>query len=100
MTSGLEIKFTSWNCRGLQKIKKLKQVMGRLTDLQSKVIFLQETHLSSKEDIRIRRRWRGEVFSAPFTTQARGVMTLIHRSIPLNVTKVITDKMGRCSGYS
>lgn len=69
--------------------------MGRLTDLQSKIIFLQETHLALNEDIRIRRRWRGEVFSAPFTTQARGVMTLIHRSIPLNVTKVIADKMGR-----
>lgn len=87
MTSGLHVKFTSWNCRGLQKIKKVKQVMRRLKDIQSKIIFLQETHLAVKEDSRIRRRWRGEVFSAPFTTQARVVMTLAHKSIPLNVTK-------------
>ena len=69
--------------------------MGRLKDLQSKVIFLQETHLEVGGDLKIRRRWQGLVFSAPFNTQARGVLTLIHRSIPFNVTKVISDKMGR-----
>lgn len=52
-------------------------------------------HLAAKEDCRIRRRWQGTVSSAPFNSQARGVMTLIHRSIPLNVTKVISDKFGR-----
>ena len=95
MTSGLDIKFTSWNCRGLQKLKKVKQVMGRLKDLQSRIIFLQETHLGAKQDLRIRRRWQGEVFSAHFNTQARGVMILVHRSIPLSVTKIIADKEGR-----
>ncbi len=95
MTSGLEVKVTSWNCRGLQKIKKIKQVFGRLKDLQSKIVFLQETHLAVREDARIRRRWRGEVFSALFNTQARGVMILVHRTIPLIVTKVTADKMGR-----
>ena len=69
--------------------------MGRLKDLQSKIIFLQETHLEAGDDLRIRRRWQGVVYSAPFNTQARGVMTLVHRSIPFNVTNVISDKMGR-----
>ena len=95
MSKDLEIKFTSWNCRGLQKLKKVKQVMRRLKDLHSNIIFLQETHLDGKDDLKIRRRWQGEVFSAPFNTQARGVMTLVHRSIPLNVSKVIPDKFGR-----
>ena len=95
MAKELEVKFTSWNCRGLQQIKKVKQVMGRLKDIQSKIVFLQETHLAKNEDIRIRKRWQGEVFSAPFTSQARGVMTLIHKSIPFNISKVIADKMGR-----
>lgn len=30
MTSELELKFTSWNSRGLQKMKKVKQVMGEV----------------------------------------------------------------------
>ena len=94
MTNILEIKMTSWNCRGLQKLKKVKQVMGRLKDMQSKIIILQETHLIGKEDLKIKRRWRGE---APFTSQSRAVIgwTLIHKSIPFNVHKVIADKMGR-----
>lgn len=95
MTNILEIKMTTWNCRGLRKLKKVKQVMGRLKDMQSKIIFLQETHLIGKEDLKIKRRWRGEVFSAPFTSQARGVITLIHKSIPFNIHKVIADRMGR-----
>ena len=95
MAREVEVKFTSWNCRGLQKIKKVKQVMGRLKDMHSNIVFLQETHLAPNEDIKIKKRWRGEVFSAPFTSQARGVMTLIHKSIPFNVTKVTADKMGR-----
>lgn len=69
--------------------------MGRLKDTQSKIIFLQETHLAVSEELRIRRRWHGAVYSSSFTTQARGVMTLVHRSIPLNVMKVISDKTGR-----
>ena len=95
MTSVLGIKMSSWNCRGLQKLKKVKQVMGRLKDMQSQIIFLQETHLAGKEDLKIKRRWRGEVFSAPFTSQARGVLTLVHKSVPLKVHKVIADRMGR-----
>lgn len=95
MSSGLEIKFSSWNCRGLQILTKVKQVMGRLKDVQSKIIFLQETHLAVSEELSVKRRWRGAVYSAPFTTQARGVMTLVQGSIPLNVTKVILDKTGR-----
>lgn len=75
--------------------KKVKQVMGRLTNLQSKIIIIQETHLAAKEDTRIRQRWRGEVFSAPFSTQSRGVMMLVHKSIPLNVPNIIADKIGR-----
>lgn len=95
MSNVLEIKMTSWNCRGLQKLKKVKQVMRRLKDMHSKIIFLQETHLTGKEDLKIKRRWQGEVFSAPFNSQARGVLTLIHKSVPFNVCKVIADRMGR-----
>lgn len=49
--------------------------------------FLQETHISLNQETKIRRRWQCKVLSAPFNTQARGVMTLIHKSIPLNITK-------------
>lgn len=47
------------------------------------------------DTIRVRRRWPGQVFAACHTSGARGVMTLIHKSIPIQVEKVIKDTAGR-----
>lgn len=95
MSGGIRIKISSWNCRGLQKLEKVKQVMSRLNSMHSDIMLLQETHLLSSQEAKIRRRWQGSVYSAPFTSQARGVMILIHKSIPFQVTRVIKDKAGR-----
>lgn len=43
------LRFTSWNVRGLNKFTKLKQVMNRLKNLHSKIIFLQEIHITVTE---------------------------------------------------
>lgn len=95
MSESCKIKFTSWNCRGLKKLTKVKQVMSRLKFLQSKVVFLQETHLLSGDISKIRRRWQGQVLSAPYTTHARGVMILIHKSVPLQIQNIVKDPAGR-----
>lgn len=95
MLQTLNLKFVTWNCRGLQRVKKIKQVMTKLKDMDSKIIFLQETHLVEEDERRVRRRWRGSVFTAAFTSRARGVMILIHDSIPFHVKNVIKDKKGR-----
>lgn len=68
--------------------------MNRIKILQSKIVFLQETHLTHVDELKMRWRWKGETLSAPFTSQARGVMTLVHESIPLQINKVIKDKAG------
>ena len=39
------LKFTSWNVRGMVKIIKLKQVITRFKQLDSSIAFIQETHL-------------------------------------------------------
>lgn len=92
MSGGVKIKISSWNCRGLQKLKKVKQVMTKVKSIHSDIMLLQETHLLSSQETRIRRRWQGNIYSA---SQARGVMILIHKSIPFHVTRVIKDKTGR-----
>ena len=56
---------------------------------------MQETHLLSGDTAKIKRRWQGQVFSAPYTTHARGVMILIHKSVPFQVHSVIADPAGR-----
>ena len=63
--------------------------------MKSKVVFLQETHLLSEDVSKIARRWQGQVLSAPYTTHARGVMILIHKSVPLRVQNVVKDSAGR-----
>lgn len=64
MAGIIGVKFISWNCRGLHTFTKIKQVMTRIRQLQSKIVFLQETHLMSKDICRICNRWPGQVFSA------------------------------------
>ena len=87
-----DLQFTSWNVRGLNKIVKLNQVMNRLWQLKAKIIFLQETHLTSED---VRRRWPGQVFSASFSSNSRGVITLIHKSVPFKLIRVTEDGLGR-----
>lgn len=95
MTQNSIIKYTTWNCRGLQKTKKIKQVMNKIKDLGCKIVFLQETHTLEEENIKISRRWQGSVYASSFTSRARGVITLIHKSIPFHVINVIKDTFGR-----
>lgn len=62
--------------------------------MDSKIVFVQETHLLEKDTIKIRRRWQGSVYTS-FSSQVRGVMTLIHKSVPFQMKHVIKDKFGR-----
>lgn len=66
------IKITGWNVRGLRKITKLKQVMSRIRRLKSKIIFLQETHMTIADLKRIQSRWPGQVIYACYKNYARG----------------------------
>lgn len=88
-------KVSTWNVRGLGKLHKLKQVMTRLKHLKSMVIFLQESHLLSSDVLKVSRWWLGQVYSASFSSNARGVITLIHKSLPFQVVKTLPDPAGR-----
>ncbi len=48
-----------------------------------------------KDLCRIRNRWPGQVFAASFSSQARGVITMIHKSIPFQMDGIIQDPSGR-----
>lgn len=95
MSSESQITVISWNVRRLGKLSKLKQVMTRLKQFKTPIVLLQETHLLSGELLKIRRRWPGQVLSASYTFNSRGLMILIHKAIPFKIVKVIPDKSGR-----
>lgn len=49
--------------------------MNRSKEMDSKIVFLQETHLLNEDYLKVRRRWRGNIYMTPFTSHSRGVMT-------------------------
>lgn len=63
--------------------------------MESSIIFLQETHLLKEELPKIQRRWPGQVLASCYTSHSRGVLLLIHKSVPFKVNKCITDRAGR-----
>ena len=81
-TKNLNITITSWNVRGIRKLIKLKQVLNRVKYLKSQIVFIQETHLTPTDEHMMNQRWKGQIFHTPFTSQARGVTILIHKSVP------------------
>lgn len=89
MVGKSEIKITSWNVRGLNKLVKLKRVLDRIKLLKSQIIFLQESHLT--DTTKVKKRWPGQIFAAPFNSQARGVIILIHKSIPFRLSHEVID---------
>lgn len=89
------IKITSWNVRGVRDLAKIKQVLNRIKQLKSHIIFLQEIHLRATEVSRLQKRWPGQVLCAPYSNYARGVLVLIHKSLPFQIVDVICDHYGR-----
>lgn len=96
MTPNKTFKFTSWNVRGMVKLTKLKQVITRLKHLKSSIVFIQETHLLRNDLlVKVQRRWPGKVLASCFPSHSRGVMVLIHNSVPFQVNNTIYDRAGR-----
>lgn len=95
--SQTKLKFTSWNVKGMINMTKIKQVLTRIKQSlkKSSTVFLQETHLLKEELLKVQRRWPGQVFASCYFSHSRGVMLLIHKSIPFIVNNTILDKAGR-----
>jgi len=43
------------------------------------------------ETIKIKRRWPDQVLSSAYYSNSRGVISMIHKSIPLRIDKVTKD---------
>lgn len=63
--------------------------------MKANIIILQETHFLRDDISRVATRWPGQVFSPSFTSHARGVMVLIHKSIPFQLKSQYINPSGR-----
>uniref|UniRef100_A0A3P8NW59 L1 transposable element RRM domain-containing protein n=1 Tax=Astatotilapia calliptera TaxID=8154 RepID=A0A3P8NW59_ASTCA len=59
------------------------------------IAFLQETHLTDDEHRKYCREWVGQIFFSSYSTNKRGVITLIHKNLPFNVIATHKDNEGR-----
>uniref|UniRef100_A0A8C9YKI4 Endonuclease/exonuclease/phosphatase domain-containing protein n=1 Tax=Sander lucioperca TaxID=283035 RepID=A0A8C9YKI4_SANLU len=90
-----ELRFLSWNVKGLNHPVKRNRVLAHLRQLKAGVAFLQETHLCIADHNHLNRGWKGQIFHSSFQARARGVAILIYNTKPFVPKDIISDKNGR-----
>ncbi len=92
---GRDLQLVSWNVKGLGSAVKRGKLFKHLKSLSADIIFLQETHIKTTMQHRLRCNWISQIYQSPFTSHARGVAILFRKAIPFQVTSVINDPLGR-----
>lgn len=97
-----DVKVITLNVKGINNVVKRQKILSFLKKEKCQIAFVQETHLSELEHLKLRRSWVGQVFHSSYNSKSRGVAVLIHRSLPFTLEKSLSDKEGRyvlISGY-
>lgn len=90
------LNFITYNVKGLGNPIKRKKILSHLKKLQCSIAMLQETHLSEKEHLKLKREWVDQVFSSSFENgRRRGVAILFNKSVYFSQTEMVRDKEGR-----
>lgn len=85
----------SLNVRGINSPIKRKKVITYLKRQSADIAFIQETHLTDLEHMKLRRDWVGHVFYSSFSSKARGVALLVNKNLRFKLNSIETDKCGR-----
>lgn len=93
--SNINIRFISWNVKGLNNIVKTKKVLSHLQSLKGDIIFFQETHLRTLDVSRIKSAWISHCFHSKFGVKARGAAILVHKNVAFEPESVVSDSNGR-----
>lgn len=65
------VRFTRWNVKGLNSPVKRNKVINHLKSLNTKIAFLQETHLTPLDHVKLR-RLVGQLYHSSCSSKARG----------------------------
>ena len=86
----------SLNVNGLGNVVKRKRVMMKLKKEKNQIYFLQETHMTKEEHLKLKRfGYRNAYFSSFKGGRRRGVIILIANTVTFDFEKEIKDKEGR-----
>ena len=89
------VRVVTWNVNGLLDKIKRGAVLRYAKRLGADILLLQETHMLGTKLPFLARYGYTQVFHAGFSRGSRGVAILIRGSVPLVVTKVTRDRLGR-----
>lgn len=60
--TGNRLRLVSWNVKGMNNSVKAGKVLLHLQHLKADIMFLQETHLRTADQLRIKRAWMGQLY--------------------------------------
>lgn len=90
-----ELKFTSYNVRGLTQSKKRRKVFSFLHNQKRDIFLIQESH-SIKGDSNIwQNEWGGKIVFAHGSSSSRGVCILFNPALSVNFINIKSDTNGR-----
>lgn len=94
MMQNKNFKICTFNCNGLGSYSKRKDVFQFLRKKNFNIIFLQETHMLSKDENYIRSLWGFDVITSGNATNKNGVAVLFSNNFEYKLHKVIKDIEG------
>ena len=84
-----DFKMLSLNAKGLGE-KKKRVAVFRWLKKKADIVFLQETHFTSKDEMIYRNEWGvGDIYYAHGKSNSRGVAILLNKSCDIEVTDII-----------
>ena len=90
-----ELKILSFNTQGLGGLKKQKDVLHYLKNMNFDIFCLQDTHFTTDQEIHIRNRWEGNChFSAAPQSNARGVAIVFTKKVDYKIHSQNQDTNG------
>ena len=87
--------FLSWNVRGLGTPQKRSQVITNILQTKAQIICLQETHMIPDTTNQLCKPWIQWSIHSSYSTYARGVSLLVHRSVPWKCFQKKVDPEGQ-----
>ena len=84
----------SMNCRGIAEQKKRRDVMHYIRNKNYDIVFLQDTHLTTKTVPYFDNLWRGRNFHSCFTSRSRGTSILFSNRLPYTLISNMNSDCG------
>lgn len=89
------LKIVTWNVWGLGERTKRAVVLSHLKSQRADISILVETHLAGQKQMSLKKPWIGCLYQAPHTTNSRGVVVLIAKTVQFQLHALQSDSQGR-----